>query len=91
MLNHYAALLASGGDGPQALGVYSQALALNRELNKPDGEAASLEGIADHHLTEGDTSRGIELLRQALEIYRRLGIRPDIERIQTRLPGLAAP
>jgi hypothetical protein len=58
---------------------------MNRELDKPDDEAISLEGIADHHLAEGDTTQGIARLRQALEIYQRLGMSVDIERVQTRL------
>lgn len=58
---------------------------MNRELNKPDDEAISLEGIADHHLNTGNPEQGIAYLNQALEIYQRLGMHLDIERVQARL------
>lgn len=83
-LNHYAAAIAAG-DRSRAVTLYHQALAMNRELSKPDDEAASLEGIAEHHLATGDAARGTEYLRQALQIYQRLGMRPDAERVQARL------
>jgi hypothetical protein len=63
---------------------------MNQELNKLDDEAISLEGIADHHLATGETSRGAAHLRQALESYQHLGMNADVERVQTRLAGLAA-
>jgi tetratricopeptide (TPR) repeat protein len=84
-LNHYAAALAASGQHPRALTLYRQALAMNRELNKPDDEAVSLEGIGEHHLATGDPTQGTAYLCQALEIYQRLGMRADTERIQTRL------
>ncbi|WP_194908964.1 hypothetical protein [Catenulispora rubra] len=46
-----------------------------------------LEGIADHHLATGETDSGIAYLNQALEIFQCLGMRPEIERVQTRLAG----
>ena len=89
-LNHYAAAVAAAGDRPRALALYQQALAMNQELNKLDDEAISLEGIADHHLATGETSRESAHLRQALELYQHLGMNADVERVQTRLAGLAA-
>jgi len=89
-LNHYAAALAAGGDRPRAFELYHQALAMNRELNKPDDEAISLEGIAEHHTATGELTLGIEHLHQALEIYRRLGMATDTRRVQDRLDGLPA-
>ena len=41
------------------------------------------------HLATGETARGTEHLRQALQVYQRLGMRPDIERVTARLVGLA--
>jgi hypothetical protein len=64
---------------------------MNRELNKPDDEAISLEGIAELHLAAGDAARGAAHLREALEIYRRLGMAPDTHRVQNRLEGLLPP
>ena len=87
-LNHYAATVAATGDRPRALELYQQALAMNRELNKPDDEAISLEGIAEHHLGEGDLTQGADHLREALEIFQRLGMTPDVERVRARLAGV---
>jgi len=61
---------------------------MNRELDKPDDEAISLEGIAEHYLTGGDPIQGATYLQQALDIYQRLGMRADIERAQVRLTSL---
>lgn len=58
---------------------------MNRELRKPDDEAISLEGIADHYLCTGDPAQGVAYLNQAFEIYQRLGMPLDVERVQARL------
>jgi DNA-binding SARP family transcriptional activator/tetratricopeptide (TPR) repeat protein len=84
-LNYYAAALAAASQRPRALALYHQALAMNRELSKPDDEAVSLEGIAEYHLATGDPAQGTAHLRQALEIYQRLGMTPDTHRVQSRL------
>jgi tetratricopeptide (TPR) repeat protein/DNA-binding SARP family transcriptional activator len=90
-LNHYAATITATGDHPRALALYHQALAMNRELHNPNGEAISLEGIAEHYLAAGDPIQGTTHLCQAIEIYRRLGMRADIERVTARLAGLITP
>ena len=89
-LNHYAAVVAMD-DLPRALTLYRQALAMNRELNKPDDEAVSLEGIGECHLSTGKTDTGISRLRQALGIYQRLGMAPDTARVQARLAEITHP
>ena len=58
------------------------------ELNKPDGQAIALEGLGECHLTADKTRTGAAHLRQALEIYQRLGMAPDAERARTRLADL---
>jgi DNA-binding SARP family transcriptional activator/tetratricopeptide (TPR) repeat protein len=88
-LNHYAALLATTGEPAQAQATYHRALAMNRELNKPDDEALSHEGIGECLVVAGDLRAGAEHLHQALQIFQRLGMRPDLRRVQTRLTDLA--
>ena len=88
-LNHYAAAIAATGDLPRALALYRRALTMNRELNKPDDEATSLEGIGECLLATGNTSQGTTHLRHALETFQRLGMRPDAERVASRLANLA--
>ena len=87
-LNHYAAVIAATGDLTQALALYRSALAYNRELDKPDDEAISLEGIAECTLTAGDTGGATDYLRQALKTYQRLGMRLDNDRVRSRLADL---
>jgi DNA-binding SARP family transcriptional activator/tetratricopeptide (TPR) repeat protein len=89
-LNPYAATVAADGDLPRALALYRQALAMNRELDKPDDEAISLEGIGECLLAEGSAGEGTARLRQALEIFQRLGMTLDAERVRTGIANLAA-
>ena len=90
-LNHYAAAIAAAGDLPQALALYRQALTMNRELNKPDDEALSLEGLGECHLTDGEPEPAITHLRHAFEIYQRLGMTRDADRVRSRLNKLTTP
>jgi hypothetical protein len=85
VLNYYAATVAATGDLSDGRALYRQALAMNRELNKPDDEAISLEGLGVCHLTTGEPEAAAVDLRLALEIYERLGMNPDTERVRTRL------
>lgn len=89
-LNYYAAVIATTGDRPRALALYRQALTMNRELSKPDDEAIALEGIGECHLAGGQAEDGVAHLAQALEIYQRLGMRPDVERVRARLAARTA-
>jgi hypothetical protein len=57
-------------------------------LSKPDDEAVSLEGIGDCHLAAGDTHHATPHLRRALDLYERLGMGPDIDRLRSRLADL---
>jgi DNA-binding SARP family transcriptional activator len=91
VLNHVAATVAAEGDLPRAVACYQQALAMNRELNKPDGQAVGLEGLGECHVMTGDIDGAVTHLRQAQEIYQRLGMAPDVRRVRDRLTGLAAP
>jgi tetratricopeptide (TPR) repeat protein len=87
-LGQYAATLAADGQRSRALGNFREALAMSRELNHPDSEAFSLEGLADHCLADGDTDEAAAYLDRALEIYERLGMHPDLGRVQSRLAAI---
>jgi DNA-binding SARP family transcriptional activator len=84
-INHYAAAVAAGCDQPRALSLYRQALDLAREISKLDEQARALEGIGECHLGLGDAEAGVAPLRQAKELFRRLAMTPDAERVQARL------
>jgi hypothetical protein len=49
---------------------------MNRELDKPDGQALALEGLGEYRLTTGETKTVAAHLHQALTIYQRLGMAP---------------
>jgi DNA-binding SARP family transcriptional activator/tetratricopeptide (TPR) repeat protein len=84
-LNHYAAVIIATGDHAHAQAIYQDALQLARETGQPDDEALALEGIGECHLHADDTEAGIAHLNQALEIFRRLTMKPDADRVQARL------
>lgn len=71
--------------------LYRQALTMNRKLYKPANEATCPEGIAEHRLTTSDARHGAERMHPALEIYQRLGMRADADRVATRLADPAVP
>ena len=90
-LTFYAAVPLASGDVARALNLYRDALAMTREVQQPSSEALALEGIGECHLRTGEDKEGIAYLEQALEIFRRLGMRSDIPRIKARLAELPRP
>lgn len=88
-LNSYAATLAAADQRTRALALYRQALAVHRELDKPDDEAVSLEGIGEHHLAAADSAQAAVHLQQSRDIYLRLCMRVDADRVQARLDHIA--
>ncbi|MEU8975282.1 tetratricopeptide repeat protein [Streptomyces monashensis] len=91
-MNLYARIFVAAGDVAQALAVYRDALRLTREVQHRDDEAIALEGIGECLVRTADGSRhGAEYLNQALDAYRRLDMRPDMERVRARLDALTTP
>jgi tetratricopeptide (TPR) repeat protein len=84
-LNRYAATVGATGDHTRALSLYTDALLLARAVHQPDDEARSLEGIADCHLHAGDAESTTLHLKQALDLFQRLAMAPDANRVQARL------
>ena len=84
-LNHYAAALAARGDRPQARSRYEEALRLARETGKLDEQGFALEGIGECDLHASDIEAGTAHLEQALGLFERLGMTPDVDRVQARL------
>lgn len=64
---------------------------MNRELAKRDDEAIALEGTGQCLLAQGCAAGGTARLRQALDLYQRLGMRADTERLTAHLTALTAP
>jgi tetratricopeptide (TPR) repeat protein len=63
------------GDYRQAIDLYTQALAIDREIGDRQGEGADLTGLGSCHLSLGDYRQAIDLYTQALAIAREIGDR----------------
>ncbi len=63
---------------------HNEALALAVEVASPFDEAHALEGVGCCHLREGQADQAAALLRQALEIYQRIGS-PQARRVEALL------
>jgi len=86
-LNHYAAGLKDIGDLSRAEATYHDALRISREVRQPDDEAHALEGLGECRLHAGDTAGAMTGFRQARDIYERLGMAADLDRVNGRLAG----
>ena len=86
--NRYAAVFADTGDTPRALTLYRNALTHSREVQQPTDEAVALEGIAQCLLEVNDIQNGVAHLNKALEIFTRLSMQSDAERIHAHLTEL---
>jgi hypothetical protein len=80
---------ADSGDQDGAIAVYHDALRLAREVRQPDDEAIALQGLGEAHLRQDKPEDGTARLREALEIYRRLGM-PAADQVIARLAGIGA-
>jgi DNA-binding SARP family transcriptional activator/tetratricopeptide (TPR) repeat protein len=87
-LNHYAAVIMAAGDLARAGTLYQDALRLAREAHHPDDEGRALEGIGECHLRSGDVEAGAAHLTQARDIYQRLAMKPDADRVRACLAQL---
>jgi DNA-binding SARP family transcriptional activator/tetratricopeptide (TPR) repeat protein len=90
-LNRYAAVISASGDPAHAEALYLEALRLARETGQSDDEAHALEGRGECQLHRGETEPGAVYLKQALEIFQRMAMQPDADRVQIRLVSLTNP
>ena len=72
-LNEKGTLHRVSGDLAQAKGCHQQALELARAIASPSTEARALAGLGRCALAAGHTDEAAEMLRQALEIFQRIG------------------
>ena len=87
-VGHQAAIVAHTGDHARALPLFRKALSMAREVTQPDDEALALEGIGECLVLEAEVGDAVRHLDDALQIFRRLGMRPEIERVTRRLAEL---
>jgi hypothetical protein len=72
-----------------AIAVYQDSLRLAREARQPDDEAVALQGLGEAHARMGKSEDGAAYLREAREIFRRLGM-PAAEHVTKRLAEIGA-
>ena len=80
-LNYLGALLSDTRRHQKALACHTEALGIARDIGAPKDEAAALRGIGQCHIQARDIAAGGNYLRQALQIYRRLGS-PSAQHVQ---------
>ncbi|MFE8006341.1 cyclophane-containing RiPP biosynthesis TPR protein HaaT [Streptomyces sp. NPDC057418] len=89
VLNHWGTLLRSSGDPTSARGHFDMALLLAREVRCPLEVARALEGrgrcdwMADGH------DQAVEHLREAITVYRQLGIGTAADHVERLLSSQA--
>ena len=91
-LRAMAGIHRGSGRHDEALESYHTALRLAREIGDPYEQAKILEGIAESALSTQQPGAARIVLRQALDIFERLGV-PEAESVRIRMetidPGLA--
>jgi Tfp pilus assembly protein PilF len=73
VLNHCGTVCLKSGDPKQAWAHHRRALDLARAVGSPLEQAHALDGVGRCALARGDTATAVTELRQALEIYQRIG------------------
>ncbi|MEV2216256.1 cyclophane-containing RiPP biosynthesis TPR protein HaaT [Streptomyces sp. NPDC050997] len=90
VLNHWGALLRTTGDPVAGRGCFEQALVLARDVRCPLEEARALEGIGRCEWGTHGPARAGGPLREAVAVYRQLGVSAvvdDIERLLVSQAG----
>jgi len=89
VLNHWGVLLGASGEPADGLVHFREALRLAREIRCPLEEARALEGIGRCELAEGERDRADESLRDALAVYRQLGVASAVAEVERLLAAQA--
>ncbi|WP_030807338.1 cyclophane-containing RiPP biosynthesis TPR protein HaaT [Streptomyces sp. NRRL S-337] len=90
VLNHWGALLRTSGAPTSGRQRFEQALVLARDIRCPLEEARALEGIGRCDWTIDSPAQAEGMLREALTVYRRLGVSApadDVERLLVSQTG----
>jgi hypothetical protein len=83
VLNSLGELALRTSPAPECRSYHAEALAIARELGTPAEEARALEGMG-RSLLHQDPGAAAALLRQALEIYQKIGV-PKARLVQDTL------
>ncbi|MFG3656707.1 cyclophane-containing RiPP biosynthesis TPR protein HaaT [Streptomyces sp. NPDC047706] len=85
VLNHWGMLLFTSDEPTAARGHFGQALTLARDIRCPLEEARALEGIGRCDWTVDGPGHGVDSLRAAVTVYRRLGVSASVDDIERLL------
>ncbi|MER7694173.1 cyclophane-containing RiPP biosynthesis TPR protein HaaT [Streptomyces sp. NPDC097610] len=89
VLNHWGALLRRSGDLAAGRGRFEQALRLARDVRCPLETARALEGIGRCDWTVDGPARAEGPLREAVTVYRQLGVSASVDDIERLLVSQA--
>jgi tetratricopeptide (TPR) repeat protein len=84
-LNHWGMLLLTSDEPTAARRHFGQALTLARDIRCPLEEARALEGIGRCDWTVDGPGHGVDSLRAAVTVYRRLGVSASVDDIERLL------
>lgn len=90
-LNNHAALLRDTGDVPQAREANTRALALADRFGIAHLRAHALEGLGLCSLRDGTLAGATARLDAAADAFRRLGMKPDVDRVRAQIASLSEP
>lgn len=90
ILNHMGSLAYASGAPGLAFARYREAHAAATAIGMLPEKARAAEGVGQYFINAGETDRGVGYLRQALEIYQKLGSF-NAERVQRAIDDAAEP
>jgi len=83
-------LYTQRGELDRAEEMYRNALAIDEKLDSQDGMATSYANLGLVAISRGDLSKARELWPKARNLYDKIGIKPEVERIEASLNRLEA-
>ncbi|WOX11441.1 cyclophane-containing RiPP biosynthesis TPR protein HaaT [Streptomyces sp. N50] len=89
VLNHWGALLRTSGDPAAGREHFERALGLARDIRCPLEQARALEGIGRCEWTVGGLAQAEGALREAVTVYRQLGVSASVDDIERLLVSQA--
>jgi tetratricopeptide (TPR) repeat protein len=89
-LNERGTLHRLSGELALARGCHERSLELSREIGSPRDEASALAGLGRCALAGGDAAQAVALLRQARDIFQRMGA-AEASQVRAEVEALASP
>ena len=68
--------------------MHLESLAVNQKLGRSEGIARQYGGLGAVYKTGGDAKKAKEFLGKALELFKKIGVKPEIDRTQRLIEEL---